>query len=111
MSRLTSKLRNRVEVHTKQKVKNELGEWEYKYALYKVIYAQIIPMRSILKQGQADTEYVESTHKLKIRIKSLPELDNTHRFKYQEQTYEVLYFDSDFQSNEFYEIYTRLVIE
>lgn len=111
MSRMTSKLKNRVEVHTKQKVKNELGKWEYKYALYKTIYAQIIPMRSILKQGQADTEYVESTHKFKIRKKSLPELDNTYRFKYQGQIYEVMYFDPDFQHNEFYEVYTRLVIE
>lgn len=111
MSRLTSKLRNRVEVHTKHKVKNELGEWEYKYALYKVIYAQIIPLRSSLKDGQAETEYVESTHKFKIRIKSLPELDNTYRFVYKGQTYEVKYFDYDFKNNEFYDIYTRLVVE
>ncbi len=111
MSRMTSKLRNKVEVHTKQKVKNEIGKWEYKYALFKTIYAQIIPLRSSLKDGQAETEYVESTHKIKIRAKSLPELDNTYRFVYKGQTYEVKYFDPDFQNNEFYEIYTRLVIE
>ena len=111
MSRMTSKLRNRVEAHTKQRVKNELGEWEYKYALYKTIYAQIIPLRSTLKDGQAETEYVESTHKIKIRTKSLPGLDNTYRFIYKGQIYEVKYFNPDYQNNEFYEIYTRLVIE
>ena len=41
MSRLTSKLRNRIEVLTKQKVKNELGEWEYRYDTLKFIYGQI----------------------------------------------------------------------
>ncbi|WP_353096228.1 phage head closure protein [Tissierella praeacuta] len=111
MSRITSKLRNRVDVYTKQKVKNELGKWEYKYALYKTVYVQIIPKQSALKDGQAETEYVESTHKFKIRIKSLPKLDNTYRFEYKGQTYEVKYFDPDFQNNEFYEVHTRLVIE
>lgn len=111
MSRMTSKLRNKVDVYTKQKVENELGEWEYKYALYKTIYAQIIPKTSTLKDGQAETEYVESTHKFKIRIKSLPDLDNTYRFVYKGQTYEVKYFDPDYQHNEFYDVYTRLIIE
>lgn len=111
MSRITSKLKNRVDVYTKQKVENELGEIEYKYAKLKTIYAQIIPKTSNLKDGQAETEYVESTHKFKIRIKSLPDLDNTYRFVYRGQTYEVKYFDPDYQNNEFYEIYTRLVIE
>lgn len=111
MSRMTSKLRNKVDVYTKQKVENELGEIEYKYALYKTIYAQIIPKTSILKDGQAETEYVESTHKIKIRTKSLPRLDNTYRFIYKGQTYEVKYFDPDYQHNEFYDVYTRLVIE
>lgn len=111
MSRMTSKLRNRIEVLTKQRVKNELGEWEYKYAPLKTIYGQIISQRSSLKDGQAETEYVESTHKIKIRIKSLPDLDNTYRFRYKGQIYEVRYFDPDYKNNEFYEIHTRMVIE
>ncbi|WP_077369707.1 phage head closure protein [Anaerosalibacter sp. Marseille-P3206] len=111
MSRMTSKLRNKVDVYTKQKVENELGEIEYKYAKLKTIYTQIIPKTSTLKDGQAETEYVESTHKFKVRIKSLPELDNTYRFAYKGQTYEVKYFDPDYRSNEFYDVYTRLVIE
>lgn len=111
MSRLTSKLRNNVEVLTKQKFKNALDENEYRYEHFKYVYMQIISKSSQMIKGEADTEKVDSTHMFKLRIKSLPDLDNTYRFKYKNQIYEVKYFDPDFKNNEFYEVYTRLVIE
>lgn len=111
MSRLTSKLINKVEVLTKQKFQNELDETEYRYSHFKFVYMQIIPKTSKMIEGQADTEKVESTHVFKCRIKSLSGIDNTHRFKYKGQIYEVKYVDPDFKNNEFYEVYTRLVIE
>ena len=111
MSRLTSKLRNRVEVLTRQKFENVLGENEYRYSHSKYVYMQILSKNSKMVDGEADTEKVESTHMFKCRIKSISNLDNTYRFKYKNQIYEVKYFDPDFKNNEFYEIYTRLVVE
>lgn len=111
MSRLTSKLKNKVEVFTKNKVLNELGIYEYEYTKLKDSYMQILPKSSKITKGEADTEKVESTHIFKCRVRSIPDLDNTYRLKYKDLTYEVTYFDYDFKDNEFFEIYTRLVIE
>lgn len=105
------KLRNKVEVLTKEKLENALGEDEYKYTHSKYVYMQIIPKSSSAKQGEANTEKIESTHVFKCRLKSLLGLDNTYRFQYRGQVYDVEYFDPDFQNSEFYQIYVKLVIE
>ncbi|OHW62911.1 phage head-tail joining protein [Andreesenia angusta] len=104
-------LRNKIQVHTKQLLQNELMEEEYVYAPLKYVWGQIVPKGNKLGYGQSETEYAESTHRIRVRAQSLPDIDNTYKMEYRGQIYEVLYFDFDYKRGEFLDIQVRLKTE
>jgi SPP1 family predicted phage head-tail adaptor len=98
-------LRNKIEVYEKIEIENELGEKDHEYQFVKSIFAQIIPanLTGSSKEGQANTEYAETTHKIKCRKLSLnPTIDMY--FKYDGLRYDILYFQPDFKNKDFWEI-------
>lgn len=108
---MTNKLKHRLDLYSKAKVKNELGAIEYVYVKFKVVYAEILIQSKTTEDGQLNTEYAKMTHKIRVRSKSITNLDNTMYFIYKNQRYNILYFVPDYKTNEFAEIYTELVIE
>lgn len=81
-------LRNRIDVYSKEEVRNETtGSIEHKYQLKKKgVFSSIRLIRRRLREGQAETTYGIVTHEILMRRKSVPFIDETHRFRYQDST-------------------------
>lgn len=104
---MSANLRNRVDVYTPQLVENDFGIEEQKYAFYKKVFADIRTVRRKERQGEAETEYVITSHEIMIRTKSLPDLDETYRFKYKDIVLQAKYINYDFRG----EGYTLITCE
>ena len=89
-------LRNKVEVYTKEKVKNALGKYEYTYTKKKDVFASVRLVRKRSREGEADTEFAILTHEITLRAQSLPDIDETYRFKYKNLKLQAKYIDYDF---------------
>lgn len=90
-------LRNKIDVLTKQKVfDDKLGKYQHKYSFYKKVYSSVRLVRKKSREGQADTEYVVLTHEITLRERSLPDIDETYRFRYKNLLLQAKYIDYDF---------------
>lgn len=107
---LSNDLNCRIDVYEKTKVLNEIGENEYAEGLIASIWANIIPMNGSMKNGQADTESVEISHKFVIR-KNVIELKNTMIFVFENQRYEVKHYIPNYKKKDRIEVFCRLVVE
>lgn len=77
-------LRNRIDVYSKQRVRDEItGAIQHKYAIEKEgVFASVRLVRRRMRDGEAETKYGIITHEVLLRRKSVPNIDETFRFKY-----------------------------
>lgn len=108
---LASKLRNRIDVYSKVEYENELGEVDYKYEELKTVWAEISPQSGNIKQGQANTSYADISHKIVIRLNSIPNLSNDMYFMFKGQRYDIKYFNPNYKYKDRIEIMCSLVVE
>lgn len=92
-------LNNRVDVYTKQPYENDFGITEYKYEFYKRVFADLRMVRRKERQGEAETEYVITSHEIYLRERSLPDIDETYRFKYKDMTLQTQFIEHDFRQD------------
>lgn len=104
-------LRNKVDVYTKQRVKNEVGKYEHRYAFHKSIFCTIRLVRKKTLQAPADTEVAVLTHEIYFREKSLPDIDETYRFKYKHLNLQAKYIDYDFDREGMVFVHCEQVVE
>lgn len=90
-------LENRVKVYTKQPVENEFGIVEYHYKYYKTIFADLRLVRRREREGQAETEYTITSHEMYLREKSLPDIDETYRFKFKNIHLQAKHIEPDYR--------------
>ncbi|MGN2369261.1 head-tail adaptor protein [Clostridium cagae] len=111
MSNVTNRLRNKVEVHGKIKIKNELGEDDYDYGKIKSVWCEIKPQSGMVKTLEGNYEYAEMSYKITVRNNSIPNLDNTMYFIYKNQKYSIKYFQPNFKNRNMIEIFCKLEVE
>lgn len=107
-------LRNKIDVYEHVKTLNSLGESDYDYEKTKSIWSKIYPeFKGNVQSNQADKSinYAETTHIIKCRKLSIKEPSIDMYFKYQNLKYEVLFFQPDFQNNEFWQFKCKVVYE
>lgn len=92
-------LNNRVDVYTKQPVENDFGITEYEYSFYKRVFADLRMVRRKERSGDAETEFVITSHELYLRERSLPDIDETYRFHYKDMILQAKYIEHDFRQD------------
>lgn len=105
---LSSNLNNRIEVWRKEKVNTSLGV-SYEEVFYKKIWANIVPLNSLLKDGQGETEY--SQNKLKITIRKRKDIKTTDLLIIENQKYEIESIIPNFNLKDRLEIRASLKVE
>lgn len=111
MQPLSDRLNNRIDVYAKVEGKNELGEKVYNYQNTSSIWAEITPMSGTEVKGQANTKYVDISHKIVIRAKAISNLSNDMYFMFKEQRYNIKYFNPNYKYRDSIEIFCSLVVE
>lgn len=104
-------LNNRVDVYTKQPVKNDFNITEHKYSFYKTIFADLRLVRRREREGEAETMYTITSHELYIREKSLPDIDETYRFKYKDIHLQAKHIEPDYRREGMLYIMADRVVE
>lgn len=108
---LTSRLSSRIDVYSKIEVKNELDEDDHIYSKLKTVWAEISPQGGSLKQGQANTNYADISHKIVIRLNSISNLSNDMYLMFKGQRYDIKYFNPNYKYKDRIEIMCSLVVE
>lgn len=107
MKCLASKLNNRIELWSKEKVETDIGN-EVKEVLKKKLWADIIPKSGNIKSGEVETEF--SNVKFQIRIRKV-DIKYSDYFVFKGQKYEIEYIFPDFNRNSFLDILVKLKVE
>lgn len=113
MSDFYRDLHNRLELYDKVKFINGLGKTDYKYDVVKVVFGNLVPanLKGTTSTTQAETEYGEVTHRLRVRKKSITNINKAMYFIYQGMQYKILFWQPDFKNDQFLEIMLQVKIE
>ena len=104
-------LNKRIDVYSKVKVENELGEIDYEYKKSKTIWASIRPQTGSLQNQQADTILSNVTHKIIVMYDSAKEITQDMYFIYKDHRFDIKYILNPYFKNETLEIFCEEVIE
>lgn len=105
------RLNSRIDVYKATIGTNELGEKDCVYTKLKSVWAEIYPINGSTQNGEGNTIYVESSHKITIRNNAVSDLTNDMYFMFKGQKYEIVYFNPNYKNRDSVEIMSRLVIE
>lgn len=108
---LVEMLDKKIEVYKKQKVINDIGQTEYRYSLYKKVWASIMPTSTKVSNYIAETDRAEYTFKVIIRANTLKDITRDMYFIYKSQRYNIDYFVPNFKNKDRIEIVCKLVVE
>ena len=112
MQNITNKLNCKTELWGLVPFENELGEMDTEKGIIKpIVYCNILPNNASQKFNSAVTEIINHSHKFTCRALSIKEPKVDMFFKFKGLKYEFIYWNPDFKTNEFLEIFTKLVIE
>lgn len=104
-------LKNKIEIWGNQTVDNELMEESYNPVVLKTCWAEIIPKTGTLLNRQADTIVSKTTHVIKIRYNSYPNLKPDNWIIYKEHKFDIDYILNPYFKNVTLEIFVHEVIE
>ena len=111
MQGLTSRLKNKLALYGKTIILNELGEDSFDYDVIKYpIFAEILPQGGRKEQEQGNTTQAITSHKITIRSNSIDNLKNDMFFVYQNQRYDIEYFNPNYKYNDSVEISATLIV-
>ena len=111
MQNITNKLNCKAELWGLTTFVNELGEQDKKVDKIKDIYCNVLPATATQKWGSTVNETITHSHKIMCRSLSIKKPKVDMFFMYKGLKYEFIYWDPDFNSNEFINVFTELVIE
>lgn len=106
---LSSELKNRIGLWSKEKVPSGLGNTLEDKEIKK-LWAKIIPFGGSLKKGAGETQFSDTNYKIKIR-KSKRIITQNNWIIYQHQKYEIKYIVPDYKNNCYTDLYCNLIIE
>lgn len=102
---LTNKLNRKITIYNYEKVKNELGEFTYSFIPLKTIFSQVLPLKNSLQDINEESISEISQYKFIIRKQSLKGLKITSIIEFDNDKYNIDYWNLDFKTNEFVEIF------
>lgn len=105
MRDMTAKLRNLVEVWKQEEYTTELEEIDSREVFLKKAYCSVRPLTARELVGVAGTEANSHKYKFIFRKRSVPDIQKDWFFIYQGEKYDVTYFNEDFKTNEFIEVF------
>lgn len=108
---IINSLIHRIDVYSRVKIENELGEVDYNYIKLKSVWAEIRPQTGSLQQQQANTILANVTHKIIIRYDSCKDLTNDMYIIFREKRFDIKYILNPYFKNETLEIFCEEVIE
>lgn len=108
---LASRLKNRIEVWGKVEFENELEELDYRYEKIKSVWSEILPTGGVLKTTEDNSVYADVSHKITIRNNSIPNLANDMYFIYNNQRFDIKFFQPNYKFNDSIEIFCSLIIQ
>jgi len=111
VSNLVNRLINRIDVYGKIPFENELGEKDYNYGKIKRVWSEIIPTGGNVKSLEGNNIYAEVSHRITIRVNSIPNLSNDMYFMYKEQRFDIKFFQPSYKYKDAIEIMCNLVVE
>ncbi|SFA70191.1 phage head completion protein [Clostridium frigidicarnis] len=108
---LTNDLNNRAELWGMGDGKDDWGEIGREPVRLKgLIYCNIVPSGYSNKENPVTSKY-EHTHKFKVRYLSIKNPSRDMFFIHDKLKYEFEAWDKDFKHREYYNIFTKLIIE
>lgn len=102
---LTNKLNRRVNVLKYSSNKNKYGETTYEYILLKKIFAQVLPLKNGIRDINNESLEEISQYKFIVRKQSIKDIDSKCILELENVQYIIDYWNLDFKSNEYIEIF------
>lgn len=110
MSILADRLTNRIEVWGKTKYTDTLKETNYKWDKIKSIWAEILPVKGVIK-SIGDSNYADTSYKITVRKNAIQNLNDSMYFKYENMRFDIDYFQPHFKERNLIEIFCSVKIE
>lgn len=102
---MTNKLNRKIEILKYTSIYNNLREVTYDYMYLKKIYAQVLPLKNMIRDINNESEEELSQYKFIIRKKSFKGIDSKCIIQLNQQKYIIDYWNLDFKNNEYIEIF------
>lgn len=107
----SGELRHRIDIYSKEKIINELGEDDYTYEKLKTIWAAIIPQTGKLQNQQTETILSNVTHKIIVRYGSGKDITQDMYIMFKGKRFDIRFILNPYFKNESLEIFCEQVIE
>ena len=104
-------LNQRIDIWSKVKSINELGEVQYNDVKTSTIWASIVPQTGSLQKTQAETILTNTTHKIIVRYNSGKNIKESYFIMFREKRFDIKFILNPYFNNEFLEIFTQQIIE
>ncbi len=104
-------LTHRIDIYSKSKIRNELGEIDFTWTKFKTIWAEVRPQTGNLQKQQANTILANVTHKIIVRYESAKELTNDMYIIFRDKRFDIKYILNPYFKDETIEIFCEEVIE
>lgn len=109
MRGLTTRLRRRATVYSKQEIENEMHEKDFEYAPLKKVWCEITDWGGSNVQGVGNTNKESTSHRIIIRSNAIKDLTTDMYFVHMGIRYDIEYFNPSFKYNDFIEILAKRV--
>ncbi|AYB41793.1 phage head closure protein [Paenibacillus lautus] len=104
------KMRGRITVWHKEKFQNEMKQTDYRDAVFKEVWAEIIPQTGTLQKAQAETLLSSTTHKIIVRYGSGKDIKQDMWITYKEHRFNIKFILNPYFRNAKLEIFAEEVI-
>lgn len=110
LSRISNKLRNRIDIYGNVKYLNSANEEAERYEKINTIWAAIIPQTGALQRQQADTILTNVTHKIVVRYSAGKDITKDMQIHFRGHTFVIKYILNPYFTNETLEIFVQEVL-
>jgi len=104
------RLRGKITVWHKEEFTNELKQEDYRDALFRTLWADIIPQTGTLQRAQAETLLSNTTHKIVVRFGSGKDIKQDMWITYKGHRFDIKFILNPYFRNEKLEIFAEEVI-
>jgi SPP1 family predicted phage head-tail adaptor len=106
-----SKLRHRIDLYSKTKAINEIGEADYSDVKLTTIWAAIIPQTGNMQKQEVETILSNVTHKVIVRYQAGKDITQDMHIMFRGKRFDIKYILNPHFKNETLEIFCQEVIE
>lgn len=108
---LCNDLRFPLTVYGQEEITTEIGETDFVYSPLRTVWAGLTVTGGRTETLPGDTERAQVTHKITLRVGTVPELSTDMYFVCQGQKYEVQWWQPHYKKRDRIEVMCKLVVE